>query len=109
MPKEIAHTAHRFCASFHEGEALAQLQIDTLCCVVSGTGVSGKPPNGVPGHFPLSDGEEPPANNLCDKRKNIDLLKALFERSLLESLCIECQIDTNHSAISAILTPVIPE
>lgn len=25
-----------------------------------------------------SDGEEPPANNLCDKRKNIDLLKALF-------------------------------
>lgn len=36
MPKEIAHTAHSFCASFHEGEALAQSQIDTLCCVVSG-------------------------------------------------------------------------
>ncbi len=36
MPKDIAHRAHSFCASFHEGEALAQLQIDTLRCVVSG-------------------------------------------------------------------------
>jgi hypothetical protein len=30
MPKDIAHTAHSFCASFHEGEALAQLQTDAL-------------------------------------------------------------------------------
>ena len=80
MPKDIAHTAHSFCASFHEGEALAQSQTDALCCVVSGTWVSGKPPNGVPGHFPLSDGEVPPANDLCDKRKNTDLLEISFFR-----------------------------
>lgn len=30
MPKDIAHTAHSFCASFHEGEALAQSQTDAL-------------------------------------------------------------------------------
>ncbi len=36
MPKDLAHTAHSFCASFHEGEAPAQLQIDALRCVVSG-------------------------------------------------------------------------
>lgn len=36
MPKDLAHTALSFCASFHEGEALAQLQRDTLRCVVSG-------------------------------------------------------------------------
>ena len=69
MPKEIAHTAHSFCASFHEGEALAQLQMDTLCCVVSGTGVSGKPPNGVPGHFPLSDGDRRRAKDLATSAK----------------------------------------
>jgi hypothetical protein len=42
--------------------------------------VSGKPPNGVPGHFPLSDGEVPPANDLCDKRKKTDLLEISFFR-----------------------------
>ncbi|AHE72978.1 hypothetical protein M942_12525 [Enterobacter ludwigii] len=36
MPKDIAHMAHSFCASFHEGEALAQSKIDTLRCFVSG-------------------------------------------------------------------------
>lgn len=34
---------------------------------MSGTGVSGKPSNGVPGHFPLSDGEEPPAKEIMKK------------------------------------------
>ncbi len=36
MPKEIAHTVHSFCASFHEGEALAQYRRCNLRSVVSG-------------------------------------------------------------------------
>ncbi len=86
MPKEIAHTAHSFYASFHEGEALAQLQIDTLCCVVSGwTGSH---------HRRTSE----PCQAIHASKANLsqDLFKALFHKSLWKSLCIECQPDTNH-------------
>lgn len=81
-------TAKWSCATvFTVANAIAPYRGCNLRSVVSGTWVSGKPPNGVPGHFPLSDGEEPPAKwSLRQAQKHRSSKSSLLEIAFRISL-----------------------
>jgi hypothetical protein len=76
MPKDFAHTAHSFCASFHEGEALAQLQ---RYATLRRERLTEEPPKGESGHLP---GDTRQQSESFTRSSKSSLLEIAFRISL---------------------------